>query len=193
MGDGTVDSTNLCAACAETVVPVITLPSTININQGTFNSINIQTTNDPIFYNVVGTCNNIQVTAGAEGATISWVDCDNVSNSSAIGKNGQITIQTIGSTYTTDSGTTTSLNAGTLSNQYLPAGLFFNQDDGVILGAPEETGTFTLVVNAENCFGTSVNSTITISVIEEGQRTFEMDGSQTLLYFTIADLLFIQK
>ena len=176
--DGIVETTQLCVACASTSIPVITLPSTINMRQSESVRLQIETTNDPIFYNVVGTCNNIQVTAGAEGATISWVDCDNVSNSSAIGKNGQITIQTIGSTYTTDSGTTTSLNAGTLSNQYLPAGLFFNQDDGVILGAPEETGTFTLVVNAENCFGTSVNSTITISVIEEGQRTFEMDGSQ---------------
>ena len=83
-----------------------------------------------------------------------------------------------GTTYSTTSGTTTFINSGTSSTQYLPSGLFFNQEEGLISGTPTETGTFTLVFNAENCFGTSANSTITISVIEEGQRTFEMDGSQ---------------
>tara|TARA_R110000822_G_scaffold226347_2_gene359144 strand:+ start:4206 stop:10139 length:5934 start_codon:yes stop_codon:yes gene_type:complete len=178
LGDGTVDSTNLCAACAETVVPVITLPSTININQGTFNSINIQTTNDPIFYNVVGTCNELQVTAGADGATISWSDCQSIARSASIQPNDTIVIEVTGTTYSTTSGTTTFINSGTSSTQYLPSGLFFNQEEGVISGTPTETGTFTLVFNAQNCFGTSSNSTITISVTEEGQRTFEMDGSQ---------------
>jgi len=83
-----------------------------------------------------------------------------------------------GTTYTTTSGTTTFINSGTSSAQFLPSGLFFNQEEGVISGTPIETGTFTLVFNAQNCFGTSSNSTITISVTEEGQRTFEMDGSQ---------------
>ena len=140
--------------------------------------LSIETTNDPIFYNVVGTCNNIQVTAGSEGATITWVDCQSISRSAAIGINGEIFIETIGTSYTTTSGTTTSLNAGTLSSQYLPSGLTFNQDDGVILGAPQETGNFTLVFNAENCFGTSIDKTVVISVVEEGQRAFKMDGSQ---------------
>ena len=31
---------------------------------------------------------------------------------------------------------------------------------------------------AENCFGTSIDKTVVISVIEEGQRAFKMDGSQ---------------
>ena len=176
--DGVVETTQQCTVCISSSIPVITIPSTINMRQSESVILQIETTNDPIFYNVVGTCNNIQVTAGSEGATISWIDCENVSQSSAIGKNGQITIQTTGSTYNTNSGTTSSLNSGTLSNQYLPNGLFFNQDDGVIEGAPTETGTFTLVFNAENCFGTSVDSTIIISVTEEGQRTFEMDGAQ---------------
>lgn len=178
LGDGTVDTTNLCAACAETVVPVITLPSTINMNRGAFVSLNVQSTNDPIFYNVVGTCNELQVTAGATGATISWSDCQSIARSTSIQPNDTIVIEVTGTTYSTTSGTTTFINTGTSSTQYLPSGLFFNQEEGVISGTPTETGAFTLVFNAENCFGTSADSTITISIIEEGQRTFEMDGAQ---------------
>jgi hypothetical protein len=176
--DGIVEVTQLCTTCPSIAIPVVTIPSTVNMRLLEDVRLSIQTTNDPIFYNVVGTCNNIQVTAGPEGATITWVDCQSISRSAAIGINGEIFIETIGSTYVTTSGTTTSLNAGTLSSQYLPSGLTFNQDDGVILGAPQETGNFTLVFNAENCFGTSIDKTVVISVIEEGQRAFKMDGSQ---------------
>ena len=176
-GDGVVEETSVCTTCSETAVPVITIPSAININQGESLNINLQTTNNPTFYNVVGTCNNIQVTAGSEGATISWTDCQSVSKNTFIAANNTITIQTTGS-YTTTSGTTTSVNSGVFLGDLLPQGVTFDQNKGIITGSARSTGTFTIEVNAENCFGRSSNVTITLSVLEDGQRTFLMDGDQ---------------
>ena len=176
-GNGVVNETSVCTTCTETAVPVITIPSAINVIQGQAVDINLQTTNNPTYYNVIGTCNNIQVTAGAAGATISWTDCQNIANNTSIAANNTITIQTAGS-YTTTSGTTTSLNGGVFYSDQLPQGLTFNQATGKFSGTARNTGTFTIEVNAENCFGTSSNVTITISVLEQGQRTFTMDGDQ---------------
>ena len=176
-GDGVVNETSVCTTCTETTVPVITIPSAINVIQGQAVDINLQTTKNPTYYNVIGTCNNIQVTAGAAGATISWTDCQNIANNTSIAANNTITIQTAGS-YTTTSGTTTSVNGGVFYSDQLPQGLTFNQATGKFSGTARNTGTFTIEVNAENCFGTSSNVTITISVLEQGQRTFTMDGDQ---------------
>ena len=137
----------------------------------------IEATNDPIFYNVVGTCSNIQITAGANGATISWSDCESVARTATMSGLGSMVIQTTGS-YTTTSGTTTSVTLGALAETYLPQGLTFDQNKGIFEGSPSETGAFPFVFTAQNCFGTTSNTTFNINIIEEGQKTFEMDGSQ---------------
>ena len=175
--EGVVTQTSTCATCTETAVPVITIPSSINLNQNEFVNFKIEATNDPIFYNVVGTCINIQVTAGANGATISWSDCQNVARTASMSGLGSMVIQTTGS-YTTTSGTTTSVTLGALAETYLPQGLTFDQNKGIFEGSPSETGTFPFVFTAQNCFGTTSNTTFNINIIEEGQKTFEMDGSQ---------------
>jgi len=175
--DGTVSETSVCAACAEVAVPVISTPATVYLQEDTFIELNIIASNNPTFYELSGTCSSIAVTSGAEGATITWVDCNSISQNYTLRPNETTFITTtIG--YTTTSGTTTSVTNGIQADTYLPQGLSFDLSAGVISGTPSQSGTYPIDFVARNCFGPSANFTLTFVVDSESRRTFLMDGTQ---------------
>jgi len=166
-----------CAACAEVAPPVINTPVSLNLIEKQDFYLQIEATNNPTDYVINGTCSQINITAGADGATISWNDCDSIARNASIRPNSTLAILTTGG-YTTTSGSTTSTTTGVLAELFLPEGMSFDLKKGIISGAPRASGTFVIEFVARNCFGASPVFTLTLSVADVGQKTFEMDGEQ---------------
>ena len=172
-----VSQIDQCAACSEVAVPVISTPSTVNLAAQEYFYLQIQASNNPTDYIINGTCSQINVKAGSEGATISWNDCDSIARTASLKPNETIKIfTTVG--YTTTSGSTTSTTTGVIAETFLPQGLSFDLKKGVISGIPSASGSFQIEFIARNCFGASAVFTLSFQVAEIGQKTFEMDGNQ---------------
>ena len=175
--DGLVLNAGACAACAETVVPSYTGPSTIPVIINAPLNIKLQTTNNPTSYSYASNCTNYFLQGGAEGGTVSFTSCDGLASTLLISIDANVPISST-TTPVVISGTVTVLNVGKASNFILPNGLDFNTSTGVITGSLEALGSYPLSLIPSNCFGQGAPFTITFEAISTKTKVFEMDGSQ---------------
>ena len=172
---GVVVQTGNCA-CSEVAIPVIST-SSITLTENTFVSYDLDATNNPTSWAVVSTCNEYTLYGGTRGAVFSGTNC----------KVAEAKVVTVGAGNTVKecfSGTTVTQLSGAIDATFsitgvcmedlLPDGLDFA--DGVLSGTPTESGEYALRLTATNCFGTSVETVVTISVSPEGLYKFLMDG-----------------
>ena len=174
---GLVTELGECEPCAEVAVPVITIPSVITTSTTTSFDFNIEATNNPIDFRVIGACDNYQIVAGDEGASLTYVDCNGVSQDLVVPR-ASGTVVEASAIPVVSSGTATITNSGVSLNRFLPKGLNFERETGRLYGIPQEGGVFNLQFTAENCFGTSAVSTLSIQVVDVNNKTFLLDGSQ---------------
>jgi len=74
------------------------------------------------------------------------------------------------------SGTGTSTAGETRDEQVLPPGISLDKLNGIFNGAANVTGIYTFDITARNCFGISVNTSITITVNPPTEnKRFNMD------------------
>ncbi len=160
---GLVVDTGDCSPCAETAIPVISSTS-FTFEQGKRVGLSLVASNNPISYALVSTCNNYTLTGGSSGSSFTVVDCiTGVTNSVTVMSGSSLEICS-SSTPVLVSGDGTITSEGVCSDEILPPGISFNTDNGSLSGSSVIPGTYPIVVTATNCFGTSVNTTITITV-----------------------------
>ena len=172
---GMVVQTGGCS-CAEVAIPVIST-TTITLIENTDISYTIEATNNPTSWALVSTCKEYSLFGGTRGAVFSGTHC----------KVAEAKVVTVGSGNTTtecfSDATVTQLSGssdatftltGVCLEDILPNGMSF--DNGVLSGSPTESGDYQLRLTATNCFGTSVETIVIISVSPEGLFKFNMDG-----------------
>ncbi len=164
-----------CTSCAEVAVPVITQPN-ITLTTGDAIDLTIPVTNNPITWDVITTCNTYQLNGGDDGALFTTTDCttgDTVN--STVFRNSFSEICTTTAPVVV-SGTGTSSLIGTCDDHVMPPGISLDKLNGVLSGTANAPGTYTFTVTATNCFGTSINTDITIVVNPvTNNRRFNMD------------------
>ena len=165
-------------ACAEVAIPVIDT-TTIELTEGVDINYAIEATNNPTSWSLVSSCNNFSLYGGTNGAVFSGTHCK-VAEAKVVTVGAGNTVNSCfsGGTVTQLSGSSdaTSTNSGVCQEELLPEGLSF--ENGVIAGTPSKSGEYSLTMTATNCFGTSVETTLTISVDPEGLFKFKMDANQ---------------
>ena len=169
---------NGSCACAEVAIPVIDT-TTIELTEGMFINYGIQVTNNPTSWSIISGCNNYTLYGGSEGAVFSGTHCK-VAEAKVVTVGARNTVHSCfsGATVSQLSGSSdaTFSISGVCMDELLPEGLSF--ENGVITGTPMESGEYSLTMTATNCFGTSVETTLTISVDPEGLFKFKMDANQ---------------
>ncbi len=160
---GLVVDTGDCSPCSETAVPVISSTSfTFEPNQRI--GFDLITTNNPEYYSLVSACNNYLLTSGDSGSTFTVVDCTTGITKSVTVMSGSSLEICSSSTPVLVSGNGTTTSKGVCSDEILPPGILFNEDTGSFSGNSSIPGTYSVVVTATNCFGTSVNTTINLII-----------------------------
>jgi hypothetical protein len=173
---GMVVQTGGCS-CAEVAIPVIST-TTITLTENADVSYTIDATNNPSSWAIVSTCKEYSLFGGTRGAVFSGTHC-------SVAEAKVITVGGGNTTTQCFSGTTVSQLSGSTDATYslvgvclgdiLPNGMTF--DNGVLEGKPSESGEYTIRLTATNCFGTSVETVVIISVSPEGLFRFYMDGN----------------
>ena len=172
---GVVLETGGCA-CGEVAIPVIST-TTISLIQETPISYLIEATNNPTSWSIISTCTEYELYGGTNGAVFSGTNC-NVAEAKVV---------TVGAHSSTndcfEEGTVTKLSGstdatitlvGVCMGNVMPPGMSF--DAGVLAGTPKASGEYALRLTATNCFGTSTETMVTISVSPEGLFKFKRDG-----------------
>tara|TARA_R110002020_G_scaffold330678_1_gene546295 strand:- start:1755 stop:7469 length:5715 start_codon:yes stop_codon:yes gene_type:complete len=169
---------NGSCACAEVAIPVIDT-TTIELVEGMFMNYGIQVTNNPTSWAVISGCNNYSLYGGSEGAVFSGTHCD-VAEAKVVTVGARNTVHSCfsGATVSQLSGSSdaTFSISGVCMDGILPPGLNF--EGGFITGIPSISGEYSITLTATNCFGTSVQTTLIISVTPEGLFKFKMDANQ---------------
>ena len=164
-------------ACGEVAIPVIST-TTIPLTQRSSVNYLIEATNNPTSWAIISTCQEYELYGGANGAVFSGTNC-NVAEAKVITVSGRSTTVSC-----FEEGTVTKLSGssdatitlvGVCSTALLPPGTSF--DAGSIIGMPVASGEYELRLTATNCFGTSAETMVTISVNPEGLFKFKMDGA----------------
>jgi len=155
--------------CAEVAIPVID-QADINITQNRYVNIIFSATNNPTSWEVVSTCNNYVLNGGTKGSIFSITDCNSITRNVTVNVQTDVTIcATALPTLSFGDGTIT---AGTACmSSILPQGLSFDTNTGILSGTPTEACEYSIVLNATNCFGSSINATVNISVATGIQLT----------------------
>lgn len=173
--EGLVLATGDCAACSEVAVPVISTPN-FSIIEGEEVVLQLQATLNPTSFAIVTTCSSYELSGGIDGAIYTTTDCDTgASVTYTVSSNSTITVCT-STAPVLNSGTGTSSLVGTCDENVMPPGLSLDKLRGQIIGTPLVTGIYTVTFTATNCFGTSVNTAITITVNPPTEnKRFNMD------------------
>lgn len=175
--NGVVITTGPCTACGETVVPAYTGPATFPVTATSNVNIKLQSTNNPTNYRYNSTCAEYYVEGGSEGGTVTYTPCSGTSQSLVVSIDSSLSL-TSSVAPTVVSGTVTVVSVGKSSKAILPPGLFFDQKTGIITGTVSFSGSFAVNLTPENCFGQGSAFTITFVAIDQGIRSFEMDGTK---------------
>ena len=175
--NGVVVTTGPCTACGETVVPAYTGPTTFPVTATSNVNIKLQSTNNPTNYRYTSACAEYYVEGGDEGGTITYTPCSATSQTLVVSINSALSL-TSNVAPTVVSGTVTVVSVGKSSKAILPPGLLFNQETGIITGTISFSGSFPIELTPENCFGQGSAFTINFVAIDQGIRSFEMDGTQ---------------
>ena len=175
--NGVVLNAGACTACAETVVPSYTGPTTIAVALNAPLNIKLQTTNNPTSYSYASNCTSYFLQGGAEGGTVSITSCEGLASTLLISIEANVPVSS-STTPVVVSGTVTVLNVGKATNAILPAGLDLNTSTGVITGSINSLGTYPLSLIPSNCFGQGASFTINFQSVSAKTKVFEMDASQ---------------
>lgn len=155
--------------CTEVAIPVIN-QADINVTQNRFVNLVFSATNNPTSWTVVSTCNNYVLNGGTKGSIFSITDCNSVTRNVTVNVQTDVTVcATALPTLSFGDGTIT---AGTACmSSILPQGLSFDTNTGILSGTPIEACEYAITVNATNCFGDSIDTTVNISVATGVQLT----------------------
>ena len=163
-------------SCAEVAIPVIST-TTITLIENTDISYTLDATNNPTSWALVSSCKEYSLFGGTRGAVFSGTHCK-VAEAKVVtvGAGNTATECFSGATVTQLSGSSdaTFTLTGICLEDILPNGMTF--DNGVLSGRPTVSGDYQLRLTATNCFGTSVETSVIISVSPEGLFKFNMDG-----------------
>ncbi len=172
--DGVVRSVGSCV-CSEIAAPVIT-QADITVVKGQAFSIAVEASNNPTSWSIVSSCNEYELSGGVKGSVFSYTDCDGNSKRATAGINSS-TIVCASALPTVVTGTGTVTLIGVCQDKSLPKGISFS--NGIISGVGAWTGSFDITLNATNCFGTSANETITVTVESAiNMKPFAIDVQQ---------------
>ena len=173
--EGLVISTGSCTVCSEVAVPVITQPA-ITLTQGDVINLKIPATNNPEEWAVVTTCLNYELDGGTDGALFTITNCSTGSTDNVtVPANSQVNVFSSAAPVLV-SGTGTSTAGETRDEQVLPPGISLDKLNGIFNGTADVTGIYTFDITARNCFGISVNTSITITVNPPTEnKRFNMD------------------
>ena len=161
--EGLVLSTGSCTSCSEVAVPVITQPA-ITLTQGDNIDLKIPTTNNAEEWAVVTTCLNYELAGGADGALFTITNCTTgATDSITVPANSFVNVCSSAAP-TLISGTGTSTTGSTCDDEVLPPGISLDKLNGIFTGTAQLSGIYTFNITATNCFGTSINTAITITV-----------------------------
>jgi hypothetical protein len=173
--DGIVISEGDCGACTEVAVPVISTPN-FTMSQGDNVELKLTVSNNPTEFAVVSSCNSYTLDGGSDGAVFSSVDCDTGDTITTTVSIGNIAEVCASALPTVTSGTGTVTLIGVCGQEVMPPGLVFDSLTGIISGVAILSGVHTVTFTATNCFGTSVNTAIVLTVaIPTEKKRFNMD------------------
>jgi len=155
--------------CGETSIPVISTDP-LYFSVGRYYKLKIESTNNPSFWNIVSTIKRYILFGEDSGGTFSYtaLNGDTINDSVAAGRK---TIVYSSSDPTILSGTIEISEEIPNNGGLLPNGMTFDNVSGIIEGIPTESGAFEFEVNADNCFGTSIDTTILITSISREELT----------------------
>ena len=183
---GVVLSSGVCTACGETAVPVIN-STTLTGHTDMSSTFMIDATNNPESFALVSTCLNYELSGGSKGALYSYTNC---SSGLTVNVNVPISKTTIVSSTTAPvlvNGTGTSTTLSVAASEVLPLGVSLDELTGIITFNRPRSGIYTFTMTATNCFGTSVNTLINLTIIPETSlKRYNMDTSNPQTTSTLA-------
>lgn len=156
---GRVISSGNCT-CSEVAVPTIT-QGDIRLKTNQQIRILFEASNNANSWSVNSTCVNYTLLGGERGAIFTYTDCKGDSQRVTISVEQSLEI-CASATPTLITGSGTYTTGDVCINSLLPRGLTFA--NGVLNGAPADSGEYELEVVATNCFGDSAPVTVLITV-----------------------------
>tara|TARA_R100000655_G_scaffold97824_1_gene140894 strand:+ start:80 stop:2065 length:1986 start_codon:yes stop_codon:yes gene_type:complete len=182
---GVVIDSGVCTTCAETAVPVIN-STTINGELGVNIRFVIDATNNPKEFAIVSTCLIYELNGGDKGAFFTYTDCNSgLTKSINVQPDIDVKISSSSSPVLV-SGTGTSVS-GAISTATLPPGLNLDTLTGQVDFNTDQTGIYTFTMTATNCFGRSLDTLITINILQDAlYQKYNMDISNPETTSTLA-------
>lgn len=176
--NGLVIDIGSCAACAETAVPVLTIPD-VSFEVGDLVDLKLVGTNNPVEWAIISSCQSYLITGNSTGGVYTLSRCDGGGTFEAQVGAGSSRVFCSSSTPVLVTGSaSTAVSEGVCQGEVLPPGLSIDSRTGFMSGSPTTAGRYRIVVTATNCFGTSVNTAFIITIGETTSlRRFNMDTS----------------
>ena len=178
ISDSGLVTDKIVCACGETAIPVISQDD-ISIEENTPMSLSVIASNNPSSYSVAGNCKEYEFFGGDSGAVFQGDDCTTgITKQFFVSSNQTVNfcyfVGTVSKVGGSSNATFTELGG---CSELLPEGIEFDSETGTISGTPTEPGDFDITVTATNCFGTSSETTFTITVKPERAPNpeFQMD------------------
>lgn len=160
--NGIVISEGSCN-CTEVSVPVIT-PSSFVFTVGQNVLVQLEATNNPTSWGVIGTCDEYILDGGTTGTIFTITDCKYGSTTLTLNI-GETKVVCSSATPTIVGGNGSSAFNGVCLSYILPKGLSFDTNTGILSGVVNDECDFSFDVLATNCFGVSSTETIDIAII----------------------------
>ena len=175
-----------CTTCSETAIPVINTTS-LTITQGDNINLQLDVTNNPEDFNIISSCNSYSLLGGTKGAVFTITDCDSGSSLNVTVASERSSTICSSSSPVLVSGTGTFASLGVCGIEALPNGISLDSSTGALSGSINLTGIYTFNITATNCFGTSANTAITLTVNPDTiLRRYNMDISNPSNTSTLA-------
>lgn len=165
------------STCVEVAAPTITQ---IDVEMTDTKRIDLffEATNNPTSWEIISTYNNYEIDGGEKGIILTFTDFLGDSVTEVFGKGEVASIASnTPPVITSGSGTVTLADAN--SKGSLPEGLTFDTSTGALSGTPIGTGVYTVSLQAQNCFGTSILKDVEVSVVSAVKlKAFAIDSDE---------------